>query len=112
MAQFCEQDTARIVKARETLAEACDTKAFQLLADCPAKTGPEVAKAAAMARFLQWRASKYGPRYADKSEVVHSGGLTVEHVTPDRPPITDMVAQLLKPFAPPAKLVDIEGEDD
>jgi len=98
---------ARVTAAFAVLAEACDSKAYQLLADCKGKTGPEVAKAAAMARFLQWRASKYSARYADKSEVVHSGSLTVEHVTPDRPPITDLVAQCLKPFAPPPSLIDV-----
>ena len=104
---------ARINAAFQALAEACDSKAYQLLADCKGKTGPEVAKAAAMARFLQWRASKYSARYADKSEVVHSGSLTVEHVTPDRAPITDLVAQCLKPFEPPPRLLDVpdQGQD-
>ena len=108
-----ENDFARIQAALMVLAEACDSKAYQLLADCKGKTGPEVAKAAAMARFLQWRASKYSARYADKSEVVHSGSLTVEHVTPDRAPITDLVAQCLKPFEPPPRLIDVpeDGRD-
>jgi hypothetical protein len=100
---------ARALKAKEAAGQACDAKAMEVLRTCT----PETAyKARAIAAYLQWRASKLSPDYQDKQRLTVDGGLTIQHETPDRPAITDLIGQALAAVTPAPRMIDVEPSPD
>lgn len=99
------QRSARMLRAKDNAAQACDAKAMEVLRT--ARPG-EAYKARAISSYLQWRASRMSPDYQDASRVKVEGALVIQHETPDRAPITDLIAEALKPFS--TKITDIDAE--
>lgn len=100
---------ARALQARESAGQACDAKAMEVLTLCT----PETAyKARAIASYLQWRASKLSPEYQDNQRLTVDGGLTIQHETPDRPAITDLVSAALESVTPKPRMIDVEPASD
>lgn len=98
---------ARVTEARIAGGQAADAKAMEILRTAT----PETAyKARAIAAFLQWRASRLSPEYVDQSRVKVDANVTVTHVEPERAPITDLIAEALKPFTPPPRMIDVDAE--
>jgi hypothetical protein len=96
---------ARSLTARESAGQACDAKAMEVLSLCT----PETAyKARAIASYLQWRARMFSPEYQDKQRLTVDGGLTIQHETPDRPAITDLIGQALAVVTPAPRMTDVE----
>lgn len=100
---------ARALQAREAAGQACDAKAMEVLRLCT----PETAyKARAIASYLQWRARMFSPEYQDKQRLTVDGGLTIQHETPDRPAITDLVSAALESVTPKPRMIDVEPASD
>lgn len=61
-----------------------------------------------MASHLRWRASKLTADYQDKQRLTVEGGLTIQHETPERPAIQDMVQAALEAVTPKPKVIDVD----
>jgi hypothetical protein len=108
---YLNGDPARLARTQaavEIAGEAWDAKAAEILRTAP--PGGE-AKARSIAAFLQWRSEAKTFGYKRKQGLEVSGGLTIHHETPERPPITDLIGEALKAFEPPRRLTDIEDPD-
>lgn len=69
-----EEFAARIASAREA-GQDHEADACVHMADCATAENWQVVKVRIWAR--QWRASKLSPRYRDKQEIEHKGGVTM-----------------------------------
>ena len=99
---------ARTMEAQRLGAQACDAKAMELLRTASKDDG---GKARNIAAFLQWRARMLSPEYQDKSRLSVDANVTVTHMEPERAPITDLIAEALKPFEPAPRMIEVEEGD-
>lgn len=75
---WISKDAARqkaVEEARKLAAYSCDEGALQAIRD--ARNKLELSKAREEASHQRWRASKMNPKFSDKIDLNHSGGVTV-----------------------------------
>lgn len=105
---------ARVRASRAKAADACDTKAEDVLLNLtPDATAAEVARARELANHYRWRAKVRNPQqYGDKQQVEHSGGMTLEQlvlasIQPVQPLSGGSTSSILPP---PAKKDPTDGK--